>query len=54
MTFFDKAERARIATSGAAATSANILTIELTETLKLAVPIAQAAIELAHRFPSLQ
>src|SRR5882762_363973 len=36
MTFFDKAERPTIA----AATSANHLAVELTETLKLAVPIA--------------
>src|SRR5882762_1314550 len=36
MTFFDKAERPTIA----AATSANHLAVELTETLKLAVPLA--------------
>src|SRR5450432_3364141 len=40
MTSLDKIERGTIAASGAAATSGHRLAIELTETLKLAVPIA--------------
>src|SRR6202163_2123347 len=40
MTSSDKTRAAPIATSGAAATSANNPAIEVTETLKLAVPIA--------------
>src|SRR5258708_22226445 len=40
MTSLDKIERGTIAASGAAATSGRHLAIELTETLKLAVPIA--------------
>src|ERR1700676_3187985 len=40
MTSSDKIERETIAVSGTAATSGNHLAIELTETLKLAVPIA--------------
>jgi len=40
MTFSDKAEAATIAATDTAATSGNHLALELTETLKLAVPIA--------------
>ena len=40
MTSLDKIERGPIAASGASANSANHLAVELTETLKLAVPIA--------------
>jgi multidrug resistance protein, MATE family len=40
MTSLDKIERGPIAADGSAATPANRLSIELTETLKLAVPIA--------------
>src|SRR5664279_2235148 len=40
MTFLGKIERGTAAASGAAARSGNHLAVELTETLKLAVPIA--------------
>jgi MATE family multidrug resistance protein len=40
MTSFDKADRAPIVTTGSAAAPGSPLTLELTETLKLAVPIA--------------
>jgi multidrug resistance protein, MATE family len=40
MTSFDKADRAPIAATGPASATRNRLTLELTETLKLAVPIA--------------
>src|SRR6201747_1669048 len=39
MTSFDKADRAPIMATGSASTTRNRLTVELTETLKLAVPI---------------
>src|SRR6201991_189226 len=40
MTSFDKADRAPIVAAGSANATRNRLTLELTETLKLAVPIA--------------
>jgi MATE family multidrug resistance protein len=40
MTSFDKADRAPIVATGSASVARNRLTLELTETLKLAVPIA--------------
>jgi MATE family multidrug resistance protein len=40
MTSFDKADRAPIVATGSAGVPGNRLTLELAETLKLAVPIA--------------